>query len=57
MTEGGRQITKEDKIFISEVIEKVFDPDDILFSDYKEFLINCGNSKGFDIGAIDYKKL
>ena len=55
--EAGRALTKEDKIFIADVIEKVFDPEDVLFSDYKEFLITCGNSKGLDIGAIDYKKL
>ncbi len=57
MTEGGRNITKEDKIFIADTIEKVFDPEDTLFSDYKECIIAFGNSKSLDIGNIDYKKL
>ena len=57
MDEAGRPLTKEDKLFIAETVEKVFDPADLLYSDYKECLIAFGAEKGKNLATIDSKKL
>ena len=35
----------------------MFDPTDVLFSDYKDCVIVFGAENGLDLGAVDSKKL